>query len=66
MAMPEAAMDKDHGAAPSKDEVGFAGQTLAVQAVPVAKAVHEPADGKLRLSVPTADPGHASGALRSG
>jgi len=66
MAMPEAAVDEDHGLIFGQDEVGFAGQHAVFRAVhreAVAEAVEQRAQGQLGLGVAAADAGHDLGAF---
>lgn len=58
MAVPEAAMDKDHGVVFGQDEIGLAGERAVERAVhgeALAHAVEHGAQRKLGFRVPTAD-----------
>lgn len=58
--MPEAAMDKEHGAARAEDEIGFARKIAALQAVAEAEGGDQLADKEFRLGIPAADLRHVA------
>lgn len=64
--VPEAAVDEDHRASRSEDQVRLARQVLAVQPVPVAQAVDQTADDHLGLHALTLDASHVLAAARRG
>ena len=61
--MPEAAVDKKHGAARSENEVGFSGEVAALQPVAEAEGSHELTDHFFRFGIMAADARHVPRAL---
>jgi hypothetical protein len=57
MSMPETTMHEDHGLASGEDKVGATGQ-IARQPVSKPGAMKSTANGKFRLRIATANPGH--------
>ncbi len=66
MAVPEAAVDEDDGAALGQHQVGLAGEVFVVEPVPVIPAPQLGPHNLLRGRVPGADAGHVVGALWAG
>jgi hypothetical protein len=66
MAMPEAAMDEDGELAAGQDDVGPAGQVLAMKPKADAESVQEAADRAFRRRILAAHGGHDAGALGRG
>ena len=58
--MPEAAVDKDHGAAGAENEVRFAGQVAALEPVAEAERGDQLADDYFGFGVVAADAGHVA------
>jgi hypothetical protein len=66
MHVPVAAMHKNNLAVPRKDNIGFPGQVAGVEPEPIAHAVNQRANKKLRLCVLALNLGHVVGSLRCG
>jgi len=66
VAVPEAAVDKDRGLVPGKDDVGFAGEVSSVKAKPIAHTMQQRANSTFRFCVTRLDAGHNFRALVGG
>lgn len=64
MLMPETAMYEDHCPVAGKDEIGFAGQMLCVEAIAQTGSMQCPADQQLRLCMAAFDGSHIPAAGR--
>jgi hypothetical protein len=62
MAVPETAVDEDHGFAASEDQVGFAGELRVVEPITPTERVQSPSDEQLRLCVSAPDRCHVAAA----